>query len=140
MKSRSFIDSNILVYTDDAAWPDKQRLATNLLESDWQTGNLIFSTQVLQEYYAAATRKLGVPLETAQRKIELLGSQEIIIVNHEDILRAIDLQRLHQFFFWDALIIRAAQRAACQVLFSEDMQHGRKIGDIEIRNPFLDLV
>jgi predicted nucleic acid-binding protein len=37
--------------------------------------------------------------------------------------------------FNDALIIAAAIDAGCDTLFSEDMQHGRSIGALTIRNP-----
>ncbi len=70
MKERSFFDTNILIYTDDNAFPAKQAIATKLLESGWNSGNIVLSTQVLQEYFAASTRKLGVSPKTAQRKIE----------------------------------------------------------------------
>jgi len=138
MKERSFIDSNILIYTDDAAFPEKQEIALSLLEEAWNSGNIILSTQVLQEYFSAVTRKLGVSAETAQRKIELLGCLDIVSIKHEDILRAIELHRLYQFSFWDSLIIRMAQKTSCFVLYSEDMQHGQKVGDVRIVNPFLN--
>lgn len=136
MKERSFIDSNILIYTDDAAFPEKQKIALALLEAGWNSGNIILSTQVLQEYFSAATRKLRVSAETAQRKIELLGCLDIVSIQHQDILRAIEIHRLHQFSFWDSLIIRMAQKAFCIILYSEDMQHGQKVGDVTIVNPF----
>jgi predicted nucleic acid-binding protein len=53
-----------------------------------------------------------------------------------DILAAIDLHRLHGFSFWDALVLRAAKQAGCTVLFSEDLQEGRKIEGIQVINPF----
>ncbi len=137
MKERSFIDTNIIIYTDDADCPEKQEVATLLLERGWNSGHLIVSTQVLQEYFSAATQKLGIPAEIAQRKIELLGCLDISSIDHEDIIRAIELHRLHKFSFWDALIIRMAQKTACTILYSEDMQHDQKIGDVRIVNPFL---
>ena len=137
MKERSFIDTNIIIYTDDASCPEKQKIATALLESGWNSGQLILSTQVLQEYFSAATRKLGIPDEIAQRKIELLGCLDICSIAHQDIIRAIELHRLHKYSFWDALIIRMAQKTACTVLYSEDMQHAQTIGDVRIVNPFL---
>jgi len=136
MKERSFIDTNILIYTDDAAFPEKQEIALALLEEGWNTGNIILSTQVLQEYFSATTQKLGIAAETAQRKIELLGCLDIVSIQHEDILRAIEIHRLHKFSFWDSLIVRMAQKASCGVLYSEDMQHGQRIGDVKIVNPF----
>lgn len=136
MKERSFLDTNILLYTDDAGAPDKQARALQLLEDGWSSGNLVLSTQVLQEYFVAATRKLGVPAEVAQRKIELLACLEILGVAHKDILRAIELHRLYRFSFWDSLIVHMAQLASCSVLLSEDFQHGQTVGSLVIVNPF----
>ena len=53
-----------------------------------------------------------------------------------DILGAIDLHRLHNLSFWDALVIRSAKQSGCTVLFSEDMQHARDIDGLQIVNPF----
>jgi predicted nucleic acid-binding protein len=136
MKERSFLDTNILVYTDDASAPVKQARALELLEAGWNSGNLVLSTQVLQEYFVAATRKLGVPLDTAQRKIELLNGLELHNVDHKDIVRAIELHRLYHFSFWDSLIIRMAQKTSCSILLSENFQHGQAIGDLRVMNPF----
>lgn len=136
MKERSFFDTNILIYTDDKTSPEKQTLAIQLLEDGWNSGNIVLSTQVLQEYFAASTRKLGVSPETAQRKIELLAHLDIVSIEHSDIVRAIELHRLHRFSFWDSLIIRMAQKTSCTILYSEDMQHGQQIGGARIVNPF----
>jgi predicted nucleic acid-binding protein len=136
MKERSFLDTNVLVYTDDADAPDKQATSLSLLRDAWQTGNAVLSTQVLQEYFAAVTRKLGVDAALARRKVELFGRMEILSTGHDDVLRAIDLHRLHGFSIWDALIVAMALKAQCRVLYSEDMQHGRVIDGLRIANPF----
>ncbi len=70
IKERSLIATNILIYTDDAAWPDKQNTVLTLLEEGWNNGNLILSTQLLQKYFSAVTKKLAV----AQQKIELFAA------------------------------------------------------------------
>ena len=49
---------------------------------------------------------------------------------------AIDLSINHTIAIWDALIVRAALVADCAVLYSEDMQHGRRIDRLQIVNPF----
>ena len=137
MKERSFLDSNILVYTDDSNDLDKQKRALALIKSGGESRNAILSTQVLQEYFSASTRKLKTPVETVQRKIELLSKRlEIYSISTEDISAAIDLHRLHSFSFWDSLIIRMAQKSNCSILYSEDMQNGRQIGCVKIINPF----
>jgi predicted nucleic acid-binding protein len=95
------------------------------------------SSQILQEYFVAVTRKLGVAPETARRKVEIFSRLDLVLIGLEDILSAIDIHRLHQLSFWDALLVRAAIIARCAVLFTEDLQAGRKIGGVEIVNPFL---
>jgi predicted nucleic acid-binding protein len=136
MKERSFLDTNVLVYSDDADAPAKQATSLSLLHAGWQTGNAVLSTQVLQEYFAAVTRKLGVDAAIARRKVELFGRLDILSIGHDDILRAIDLHRLNGFSIWDALIVTMALKAQCRVLYSEDMQDGRVIDGLRIANPF----
>jgi predicted nucleic acid-binding protein len=136
MSARSFLDSNILLYTDDARAPEKQAAALDLVERCRFERRGVISTQVLQEYFVTATKKLKVPAEIAKRKTELFGRFELVQVGLGDVLAAIDLHRAHQLSFWDALIVRAAIRAGCTVLFSEDLQTGRKIEGLEIVNPF----
>jgi len=136
MNERSFLDANVLVYTDDASAPEKQSRALDLLEGCWSSGNAVLSTQVLQEYFSAATRKLGVPAAVARRKVELFARLETLSIAVDDILRAIDIHRMHSFSFWDALIVTMALRGRCRVLYSEDMQSGRQIEGLRIVNPF----
>jgi len=137
MSARSFLDTNILVYTDDADSPEKQSRALEIVEQCRSERTGVVSTQILQEYFATVTKKLRVPTEDAKRKAELFGRFNLIRIGLDDILAAIDLHRLHQFSFWDALVVRAALRSGCSVLFSEDLQAGRKIEGLEIVNPFL---
>ena len=37
---------------------------------------------------------------------------------------------------WDALIVQAASRANTTILYSEDLNHGRRYGDLRVENPF----
>ena len=71
MSARSFLDTNVLVYTDDASEPRKQRQALELYRMCYTKGRAVVSTQVLQEYFVATTRKLGVDPAIARRKLEL---------------------------------------------------------------------
>jgi predicted nucleic acid-binding protein len=60
----------------------------------------------------------------------------MVRLDPQDILAAIDLQGLHGFSFWDALIIQAALLARCTILYSEDLQSGFRLGSLQIVNPF----
>lgn len=136
MSARSFFDTNILIYTDDRAAPAKQRRALELVAEHRLAGTGVVSLQVLQEYFVTVTRKLHVEAQIARRKVELLAEFDVAVLGLPDILAAIDLHRLHQFSFWDALILRAAQRTGCSVLYSEDLQQAREVDGVRIVNPF----
>jgi predicted nucleic acid-binding protein len=136
MTARSFLDSNILVYTDDQDSPDKRDRSIEIVDHGAVEGWAAVSTQVLQEYFVVSTRKLGVSARIAREKVEIFSRLNLVTNHSEDILAAIDFHRLHQVSFWDALIIRAAKQARCTVLFTEDLQHGGRIGGLEVVNPF----
>jgi len=136
MPDRSFLDSNVLIYTDDASSPTKQRTALELIARCRRRREGVVSLQILQEYFAISTRKLGVDATIARRKVELFSQLSLVATRLDDVLAAIDLHRLHQFSFWDALVIRSALQAGCARLYSEDLQHGRRIDGVEIVNPF----
>jgi predicted nucleic acid-binding protein len=136
MPARSFFDTNILVYSDDADAPAKQRRAIKLIEEHRRARSGVVSLQVLQEYFVTITRKLKVDPRIARRKVELIAEFDVAGPEVSDVLAAIDLHRLHGFSFWDALILRAAKQTGCTLLYSEDMQDLREIEGIRIVNPF----
>ena len=136
MSVRSFLDTNVLVCTDDADAPRKKETALDLVESAGIGGWGVVSTQVLQEYFAVATRKLEVPVNIARAKVEIFGRLDLAVVEMSTILGAIDVHRLHGVSFWDGLIIQAARSAGCRILYSEDLQHGRRFDGLEVVNPF----
>ena len=132
-----FLDSNILVYTDDHRYPHKQTIAADLVRSCFRRRKGVVSTQVLQEYFSAATRKLRLGPDYAKGKVRFFAGFDLFRIGREDILAAIDLHGIHKIAFWDGLIVRAALESGCSVLYSEDLQSGRRIDGLEIVNPFL---
>lgn len=137
MSAGKFFDSNVLVYTDDRDSPAKQRRALDLVASVRKDGSGFVSSQVLSEYFVTVTRKLRVDAAIARRKVQLFGRMGVVVIDLDDIVAAIDLHRLHQLPYWDALIVRAAQETGCRILYSEDLQHGRRYDSVEVVNPFL---
>ena len=136
MSARSFFDTNVLLYTDSSDVPAKRKRALELLAEHRLARTGVVSLQVLQEYFVAATRKLGVEVGVARRKVELFANFHVVVPDVEDVLAAGDLHRLHQVSFWDALIVRAAKEGGCPEVYSEDLQHGRTIDGVRILNPF----
>jgi len=133
---RRFLDTNVLVYADDLDAGTKREKARGLLDEALASGEGVVSTQVLQEFFVISTGKLGVEPALARRKVELLAEMDLVRVDLDLILAAIDLSRLHSFSFWDALIVRAAAVAGCGILLSEDLQHGQVVDGVRIEDPF----
>ncbi|NLD71035.1 MAG: PIN domain-containing protein [Limnobacter sp.] len=137
---RAFFDTNVLVYLFDAGAPDKQRLAGALLEREAALGRATLSTQVLQEFYVAVTRKLAVPLacEPAVRALRALSELSVVHVDVAMILEATATADRFRFSFWDALIVQAARLGGASVLYTEDLRHDQVVEGVRIVNPFME--
>lgn len=141
MNVKYFADTNVLVYAFDSSEPEKQKIAQQLLERHGNAGELTVSTQVLQEFFVISTRKLAEPLsaETAQQLVQAFSRYPIEQVTPRLIDKAIDRHRRESFSFWDSLVVEAALSSGSEVLLSEDMQDGRKINQLIIKNPFSEV-
>lgn len=137
MKERVFLDTSVLVYCDDARDRAKQRRALEVLDELAAGSRAVVSTQVLQEFFVTATRKLGVTAAVARGRVAAFASLEVVLVRPELVLGAIDVHRLNRISFWDALIVRCASASACARVLTEDMSHGQIIDGVRIENPFL---
>lgn len=136
MSGIAFFDTNVLLYTDDVSSPRKQDRAIELFRAHLRGGTAVISLQVVQEYYFAATRKLKLAPEVAQRKVELLARAWVVRFHPEDVIAAIELHRLARLSFWDALIVHAARSAGAAILYTEDLQAGAVFGGVRVVNPF----
>jgi predicted nucleic acid-binding protein len=137
MNGLAFFDTNILIYADDSSSPHKQSQAIQLITDHQRRGLLVISLQVMQEYFAASTRKLGVDPELAQQKVHVLARGRVVRFEADDVIAAIELHRLTRVSFWDAMIVHAARLAGAAILYSEDLQHGALLGGVPVVNPFL---
>jgi predicted nucleic acid-binding protein len=131
-----FVDTSVLVYADDARDAAKQSGARALLRRLLLERSGKLSIQVLQEFFAAATQKLGLAAVDARRRIEVFSNLDVVRLDADDVLGAIDLHRLHQLSIWDALVVRAALVSGCRTLYTEDLQHGRRFDGLQVVNPF----
>jgi predicted nucleic acid-binding protein len=127
-----FADSNIFIYllTDD---DEKARKAEVLLE----TGPTI-SVQVLNEIVAVARRKYKLDwsvVETILMPIRAVC--EIVPITEDTHVRAVAMAKVAKIGIYDANIIAAAELAGCDVLYTEDLSHGQRIGSVVICNPFI---
>ena len=132
----TFLDTNVLVYSDDPRDQAKRARAVELIQDHLRSRTGTVSLQVLQEYFVSATGKLKLESGLARQRVEAFARFHVAEPAVNDILAAIDIHRLHGFSFWDALVLRMAKQTGCRVLLSEDMQHGQVIDGVKIVNPF----
>ncbi len=140
MSDEYFVDTNVLMYAHDAAGGEKHQRAKELVERLWRARAGVVSTQVLQELAVNLRRKARKPLSARETR-EIVADYltwRVIVNRGSAILEALDLEFRHQISFWDALVIRAAQSAGVDTLYSEDLSHGQNYGGVTAVNPFLD--
>lgn len=135
---KAFFDTNILLYMYGGTDPAKRAKAAELFHVQTRSARAVVSTQVVQEFYAVATRKLGMARDVAGRVVRALLGLPVVIVDADSILTALAIEERYQIPFWDALIVAAAEAAGAQVLYTEDLNDGQQYGQVVVRNPFRD--
>lgn len=135
MPGRTFVDTNVFVYSVDKAEPDKRERAQNVLR---KTSGIVVSTQVMNEFFVITTRKLTTPLTTDQAAaiVGQMDSYTCVSVDSSLVRAAVREGERWQLSHWDALMLAAARQATCDVVLTEDLADGADYGGIRISNPF----
>lgn len=136
MAQRSFLDTNVLIYAVDRADAAKQHTALELIARHAKERTGVISTQVLQEFYSAATRKLGIQPLQARQHLRDFGVFDIVQVTPEIIEEGVNCSILNTISFWDGLIVASATAANCVELLSEDLANHQIMQGVTVRNPF----
>lgn len=136
MSGRAFLDTNIFVYSVDAAGPEKQQRAQRVLSA---TQEAVVSTQVMNEFYVVSTRKLRAPLSTedAAAIVKRMAALVCVSIDPDLVQSAIRVGQRWQLSHGDALMVEAARRADCDRLLSEDLSGGAVYDGLRIENPLL---
>ena len=133
-----FVDTNVIVYRFDTSDPLKQSRAVDWFTFLWNRRSGRVSFQVLQEAYAALTRKLKPAMAgaDARRIVRALAAWRPVTLDLGILERAWLLQEGHSLSWWDALIVAAAQTSKSGVVLTEDLQHGQTFDEVRVVNPF----
>jgi len=140
MSDRYFLDTNIFVYTFDRAAAPKASKARKLIREALATQKGVTSYQVVQEFFNVALRRFSRPMKTAEAE-QYLGAvfKPLLAVPSSLALyaEALRIQAQRGLSWFDSLIVSAATQARCDVLYTEDLQHGQSFGALRVVNPFL---
>ena len=140
MNGKYFIDTNIFVYTFDNSNKTKQRMSKELVANALENSTGIISYQVIQEFINVSTKKFESPLSISdcQRYLNVILEPLCEVFSGIELYhQALDIMERWQYSFYDSLIISAALKSDCKILYSEDLQHDQKIQNLSIINPFV---
>ena len=134
-----FVDTNVLLYSEDGADKAKQARAIDWLQALWTKRCGRTSTQVLNEFYANATKKLepAMPAGDARAEVRRYQRWQPWVLDHATVETAWAVESRFGFSYWDSLIVAAAKAQGCRYLLTEDLQHKQIIDSVQILNPFL---
>ena len=113
----------------------KREKCRSLIKSARKDFQGVISTQVMQEFFVTATKKLGADPLLMKDILHSFEQFEIVIVNPAIIYDAIDCGIINRISFWDSLIVVAAESAHCGILWTEDLNDGQIIRGVHIENP-----
>jgi len=139
----ALVDTNVLVYRFDPRFPDKQRVANDVLRRGVLEDSIRIPHQALVEFVAAVTRRLdeGSSLlspEDARREAEEFLAQFVVLYPSDAVVRtAIRGWAAYQLGWFDAHLWAYAEVYGLAELWSEDFQHDRLYGAVRAVNPFL---
>ena len=132
MNDNYFLDSNILIYSqgNDAL---KRETSLGLLKS-----NFYISTQVVNEFINARVKKFNDDKANAFKlAFDILELCKLVIIDKETFKSSEEIYIRYGYSFYDSMIITAALRSECSILYSEDLSHNQLIEDkLRIINPF----
>jgi predicted nucleic acid-binding protein len=137
---KTFVDTNVLIYAHDIDAGRKHEIASDLLRTLWSARAGILSTQVLQEFYVNATRKIRKPLTKPQARsvVDIYAAWCVEGIALGDLVSAFQIEDQARIGFWDALIIAVAARSGARRVVSEDLNAGQIIGGVLVHNPFIE--
>ena len=134
---RVFLDTNVIVYAHDRAEIKRHPAAVRVIDALLtESDEVVISPQVAGEFVNTMKRK-GTPPATLALQIRGLSVFELSSPTLSTISAAWALCTAHSIAWYDAILVQTAIDARCDKLYSEDMQHGRKFGGLEVVNPFV---
>ena len=131
-----FIDTNVWVYALSGQDNVKRRIAIDLIAKSFRNDAICVSSQVLKEFANFAFKKTKKSAAQINEMLSRIASYGFVAETKELVLASVTEKEEWQVGFYDALIIEAANKAGCSILYTEDLNDGQVYGDVLVVNPF----
>jgi predicted nucleic acid-binding protein len=140
----ALVDTNVLVYRFDDRFPDKQKIAIEILRRGIIEDSVRLPHQAIVEFVAAVTRPIRghtiLKLADALREAEEFLKQFTVLYPNEMIVRnAVRGCAAYGLSWFDAHVWAYAEHYGLSELLTEDLQHDRLYGTVRVVNPFAGL-
>lgn len=137
MSELFFLDTNVLVYAQDVAHPNKNLQARSWLSFLWRSKRGRLSVQVLNEYFEVVRRKGYVSdLSLVEADINRYKTWAPSPISFSTLEMAFRIRRDHAISWWDSLLVSSAIQTNTKYLLSEDFQSNQLIDSVRVINPF----
>ncbi|MEO0361019.1 MAG: PIN domain-containing protein [Pseudomonadota bacterium] len=126
------VDTNILiyVYSEDRR---KRSIAIEPIEA-----GCLVSVQALNEFASVAVRKLRFSWDETEEALDAIIAQSTVSpIEIEHHFAARRIAKATRYSFYDSLMIAVALEGGARTFLSEDLQDGRVVEGMTIRNPFV---
>ena len=139
----ALVDTNVLVYRFDSRFPEKQRVATELLRRGIADDAIRLPHQAILEFVAVATRPIAGgarplchPERRAARRRSSSRSSRCSTRTRPSCGRPFVGAGAYGLSWFDAHLWAFAEHYGLAELLSEDFEHDRMYGTVRVVNPF----
>ena len=141
MSARYLLDTNVLVYAEDADEPAKCGRARDLIADLVLRDAGVVSSQVLAEFFVTVTRRFAKRLdgaEASKRLEQLADLLPVLDVNADVVREAARGVARYRMSFWDAQIWASARLAGVGTVLTEDLPGAGEIEGVRFADPFAE--
>ena len=132
-----FVDTSVLILSEDGVQPLQREQALAWLRELWQRRAGRVSTQVLNDFYRTVTTRItpGMPHGDARAEVRRYQRWNPWAVDHATVESAWSIESRFGLGYTDALIVAAAKAQGCTLLLSLDLPHDTVYDSVRIFNP-----
>lgn len=134
-----FVDTSVLILSEDGADIAARDQAMACLRELWTRRSGRLSTQVLNDFYAAVTTRIkpAMPNGDARAEVRRYQRWQPWGVDHATVESAWSIESRFALAYADALIVAAAKAQGCSLLLSLDLPHEAVFDSVTVLNPKL---
>ena len=141
MSAEYFLDTNVVVYSFDKSAPAKREKSVNLIAEGCAKVRVQSVGRWCRSFLNVALHKWKRPMSPGDAMGYMGTTLEPLcaVFPSASLWRsALSIQIQSQYCFYDSLVVASALQCGARVLYSEDLQDGRRFDELEIRNPFTE--